>query len=133
MSLLFVSIFFLESPEGTRSGTGLDTASDKQPCHKTLSVPGTNSAKHSYDLDIIPQTEAVIHHLSLQPHPPHLRSSRPPVMSQQYHPELLAPFLALPQGDKVQAECESTARLITRFRLTDIVLTHPLCRCLDRR
>ena len=26
-------------------------------------------------------------------------------MSQLYHPDLLAPFLALPQGDKIQAEC----------------------------
>lgn len=24
-----------------------------------------------------------------------------------YHPELLAPYLALPQGEKVQAECMS--------------------------
>ena len=35
-------------------------------------------------------------------------------MSQHYHPELLAPFLALPQGDKIQAECKCTARLNPR-------------------
>jgi glutamine synthetase len=27
-------------------------------------------------------------------------------MANVYHNDLLAPFLALPQGDKVQAECE---------------------------
>lgn len=27
---------------------------------------------------------------------------------EHFHPALLAPFLALPQGDKVQAECQST-------------------------
>lgn len=27
-------------------------------------------------------------------------------MAYQYHNDLLAPYLALPQGDKVQAECE---------------------------
>lgn len=26
-------------------------------------------------------------------------------MAQHYRPDLLAPYLALPQGDKVQAEC----------------------------
>ena len=33
-------------------------------------------------------------------------------MSHQYRPDLLAPYLALPQGDKVQAECKSRARLL---------------------
>lgn len=28
-------------------------------------------------------------------------------MTQQYRPDLLAPFLALDQGEKVQAECTS--------------------------
>jgi hypothetical protein len=27
-------------------------------------------------------------------------------MAYQYHNDLLAPYLALPQGDKIQAECE---------------------------
>ena len=36
----------------------------------------------------------------------------------QYRPDLLAPFLALPQGEKVQAECEfptSTLAIYCRF------------------
>ncbi|KAJ3529210.1 hypothetical protein NM688_g7883 [Phlebia brevispora] len=32
------------------------------------------------------------------------RRRKVPAMTQHYHPDLLAPFLALPQGDKIQAE-----------------------------
>lgn len=31
-------------------------------------------------------------------------------MSQAYRPDLLAPYLALPQGDKIQAECKHLPR-----------------------
>ena len=42
--------------------------------------------------------------------------------SYQYNNALLAPFLALPQGDKVQAECTSIFSFFSSFTL---LLIHP--------
>jgi hypothetical protein len=48
-------------------------------------------------------------------------------MSNVYHPDLLAPYLALPQGDKIQAECE----LFLASSVLILIVFHP--RRLDRR
>ena len=45
-----------------------------------------------------------------------------------YHNDLLAPYLALPQSGKIQAECPFVLRYFGP-RLT----YHASCRCLDRR
>ena len=40
-------------------------------------------------------------------------------MAQAYRPDLLAPYLALPQGEKVQAECMSQPLPVLLDTLTD--------------
>src|SRR4051812_11529415 len=46
-----------------------------------------------------------------------------------FNPDLLAPYLALPQGDKVQAECSSF--LLPSYNPNSFPTS--LARCLDRR
>jgi hypothetical protein len=43
-------------------------------------------------------------------------------MALHYHPDLLAPFLALPQGDSIQAECTYCSAVFPRILLLSCLL-----------
>jgi hypothetical protein len=67
------------------------------------SYHGSNSAGRSIDNHYI--NSPFLADFCRFPNPQTTTTSSIPMAAYTYKPELLAPFLALPQGDKIQAEC----------------------------